>query len=92
MGHPQGQGPLRHTRVAEAPDTGTVTGEATITGPQIIRQSLISFRVRVDQPVPVNQMFKEIIEIKGIKEGNILILPFLGFVKKNWAKCIYLKC
>ena len=74
MGHPQGQGPLRHTRVAEAPDTGTVTGEATITGPQIIRQSLISFRV--DQPVPVIQMFKEIIEIKGIKEGNILILTF----------------
>ena len=70
MGHPQGQGPLRHTRVAEAPDTGTVTGEATITGPQIIRQSLISFRV--DQPVPVIQMFKEIIEIKGIKEGNVL--------------------
>ena len=68
MGHPQGQGPLRHTRVAEAPDTGTVTGEATITGPQIIRQSLISFRV--DQPVPVIQMFKEIIEIKGIKEGK----------------------
>ena len=78
MGHPQGQGPLRHTRVAEAPDTGTVTGEATITGPQIIRQSLISFRV--DQPVPVIQMFKEIIEIKGIKEGNIFILNFLGFV------------
>lgn len=70
MGHPQGQGPLRHTRVAEAPDTGTVTGEATITGPQIIRQSLISFRV--DQPVPVNQMFKEIIEIKGIKEDRAL--------------------
>ena len=77
MGHPQGQGPLRHTRVAEAPDTGTVTGEATITGPQIIRQSLISL---VDQPVPVIQMFKEIIEIKGIKEGNIYILTFLGFV------------
>ena len=79
MGHPQGQGPLRHTRVAEAPDTGTVTGEATITGPQIIRQSLISYSL-LDQPVPVNQMFKEIIEIKGIKEGNILILSFLGFV------------
>ena len=77
MGHPQGQGPLRHTRVAEAPDTGTVTGEATITGPQIIRQSLISL---VDQPVPVIQMFKEIIEIKGIKEGNIFILTFLDFV------------
>ena len=77
MGHPQGQGPLRHTRVAEAPDTGTVTGEATITGPQIIQQSLISL---VDQPVPVIQMFKEIIEIKGIKEGNIFILTFLGFV------------
>ena len=94
MGHPQGQGPLRHTRVAEAPDTGTVTGEATITGPQIIRQSLISFRV--DQPVPVNQMFKEIIEIKGIKEGNILILSFLGFVnleKKIGPNVfIYLKC
>lgn len=69
MGHPQGQGPLRHTRVAEAPDTGTVTGEATITGPQIIRQSLISL---VDQPVPVIQMFKEIIEIKGIKEDRAL--------------------
>ena len=79
MGHPQGQGPLRHTRVAEAPDTGTVTGEATITGPQIIRQSLISYSL-LDQPVPVNQMFKEIREIKGIKEGNILILSFLGFV------------
>jgi hypothetical protein len=47
-----------------------VTGEATITGPQIIRQSLISFRV--DQPVPVIQMFKEIIEIKGIKEDRAL--------------------
>ena len=81
MGHPQGQGPLRHTRVAEAPDTGTVTGEATITGPQIIRQSLISFRV--DQPVPVIQMFKEIIEIKGIKEGNILILTYLDFCARR---------
>ena len=88
MGHPQGQGHLRHTRVAEAPDTGTVTGEATITGPQIIRQSLISYSL-LDQPVPVNQMFKEIIEIKGIKEGNSLILNFLGCVNlgKKWAKC-----
>ena len=72
MGRPQGQGHLRHTRVAEALDTGMVTGEVTITGPQIIQQSLISLIV-VDLPDPVNtkvnKVNKEIIEIK---EGEIV--------------------
>ena len=59
-----------------------VTGEATITGPQIIQQSLISLIV-VDLPDPVNtkvnKVNKEIIEIK---EGEIiwfLIFKIFGY-------------
>jgi len=61
MGRQQGQGHLRLTRVAEVPDTGMVTGEVIIIGPQIIQPNLISL---VDHPDPVTNRVEITVEIK----------------------------